>query len=139
MNVTSHLETTYGSTKVGQQITVDVHIQGLADPVRCRIDNLIDVGGGKFRIADGKSSIINDLSAKTPEQLLNSMSTANQKTFYDALKNGTVTQIKPAGARAQRFLGNLNPIQVEKSIDFFVNDVSTNGYNMFKKTLILVQ
>jgi hypothetical protein len=42
----------------------------------------------------------------------------------------------PAGARAQTFLGNLNPIQVEKSIDFFVNDVSTNGYSMFKKTLI---
>ncbi|EMY3559731.1 fibronectin type III domain-containing protein [Flavobacterium psychrophilum] len=136
MNVTSHLETTYGSTKVGQQITVDIYIQGSTTPVRCRIDNLIDVGGGKFRIADGKSSIINDLSVKTPEQLLNSMSTVNQKTFYDALKNGTVTQIKPAGARAQTFLGNLNPIQVEKSIDFFVNDVSTNGYSMFKKTLI---
>jgi hypothetical protein len=27
-------------------------------------------------------------------------------------------------------------INVEKSIDFFVNDVSTNGYNLFKKTLI---
>lgn len=66
------------------------------------------------------------------------MSTTNQKAFYDVLKNGTVTQIKPAGENAKRFLGVNLPqnIQVEKSIDFFVNDVSTNGYNMFKKTLI---
>ena len=138
MNLTSYLETTYGSTKVGQQITVDVYIQGITTPVRCRIDNLIDVSGNGtlFRIADGKSSIVNNLSTKTPTELLNSMSTANQKTFYDALKNGTITQIKPAGQRAQNFLGNLNPIQVEKSVDFFVNDISTNGYNIFKKTLV---
>ena len=117
---------------------MDVYIQGSTTPVRCRIDNLIDVSGNGtlFRIADGKSSIVNNLSAKSPTELLNGMSTANQKTFYEALKNGTVTQIKPAGQRAQNFLGNLNPIQVEKSIDFFVNDVSTSGYNMFKKTLV---
>lgn len=136
MNVTKHLENVYGSGKVGEQITVDVFIQGNVNPVRCRIDNLIDLGNGTFRIADGKSSIINDLSKKTAEELLNSMSTVNQKTFYQALKDGTVTQIVPAGNRAQLFLGSLNPIQVEKSIDFFVNDVSTNGYSIFIKTLV---
>lgn len=71
------------------------------------------------------------------------MSTVNQKTFYEALKDGTITQIKPAGARAESFFTSggrqgipTNGIQVEKSIDFFVNDVSTNGYNMFIKTLV---
>jgi len=142
MNVTDHLETAYGKVKVGQQITVDVYIQGRTTPVRCRIDNLIDVGNGnKFRIADSKSSLINDLSKKTPEQLLNNMSTANQKIFYDALKNGTVTQIKPAGQRATDYFSRIGKklpptgINVEKSIDFFVNDVSTSGYKIFKKTL----
>ena len=73
MNLTSHLEANYGSTKVGQQITVDIYIQGQTLPVRCRIDNLIDVSGNGtlFRIADGKSSIINNLSTKTPTELLN--------------------------------------------------------------------
>ena len=105
MNVSKYLEDTYGVSNIGQQITVDVYIAGRSTPVRCRIDNLIDINGNGelFRIVDAKSSIVNDLSTKTALQLKNTTCTPNQKLFYDALKNGNVTQIKPVGNRAKVF------------------------------------
>jgi len=142
MNVSKYLDDTYGASNIGQQITVDIYITGRSTPVRCRIDNLIDVNGdgSLFRIADAKSSIVNNLSSKTPLQLKNTTSTVNQKLFYDAMENGTITQIKPAGNRAKQFLDvptlsdlpqNIN---IETAVDFYVNDFATDGYGIYKKT-----
>ncbi len=142
-NVNTHLDEIYGADNVGRQITVD--ITTTTETFTVRLDNMIDEVGGKinFKIGDAKSSINNNLSAKTPEQLRNSMSTGNQKKLYDALQNGTLTQAKPRGARARQFF-NVNSnddlpfINLSKKVDFYVNDSPASaGYNIYKKTLEL--
>lgn len=72
------------------------------------------------------------------DKLITQRSTTNQKTFYQALTNGEVEIIKPRGQRAEVFFQQLGEeippnLNIEKSIDFFVNDVATDGYNIFKK------
>lgn len=134
MNVTDYLRKTYGSTKLGRQITVDIKIKGIDKPVRCRLDNLVDTGGGKFKIIDAKSSIKVDLSKVKLDELKTAKSTHNQKKFYKALEEGTVEKITPKGKNAQDFFGeNLREnISIENSVDFYVNDISKDGYNIFK-------
>ena len=143
-NVTKYLEDTVGASKVGTQISVDISIAGQAGKMGCIIDNLVVKADGSFTIADAKSSINKDLSLITASDLAKTATTPNQKVFYDALANGNVTQVMPAGKRAEDFFksGGRNGIpetgiNVNKSIDFYVNDVATNGYKIFKKTLDL--
>lgn len=78
------------------------------------------------------------MSGKTAADLVNDMSTTNQKLLYDGLKKNAIQQIKPRGDLAKQFFGNNLPnnINVEKSVDFFVNDTALEGYGIFKKTLI---
>ncbi len=137
INVTRYLREILGNTKVGRQITVDVTLTN-GQKFTCRLDNLIDVGNNRFRIVDAKSSIVQDLSGKTAADLVNDMSTTNQKLLYDGLKKNAIQQIKPRGDLAKQFFGNNLPnnINVEKSVDFFVNDTALEGYGIFKKTLI---
>jgi len=81
------------------------------------------------------------LHTKTAEYLASGWSTQNQKAFYDALKKGEVQNIQPRGARAEEFFQNLGinnipkNMPVSNNIEFFLNDVATEGYSMFKKTL----
>ena len=72
------------------------------------------------------------------------MSTPNQKTFYEGLASGKLQQVVPVGDRATDFLTPHYPpgqiptsLQINKSVEFYVNDTATNGYNIFKKTLEL--
>ncbi|MCO5279358.1 MAG: hypothetical protein M9911_15345 [Saprospiraceae bacterium] len=142
-NVNTHLDNIYGVDNVGRQITVD--ITTTTETFTVRLDNLIDEVGGKinFKIGDAKSSINNNLSSQTADQLRNSMSTINQKKLYDALHNGTVIQAKPRGERAQAFFGvksndAIPNINLKTQVDFFVNDFPPDsGYNIYKKTLKL--
>jgi hypothetical protein len=74
------------------------------------------------------------------DNLINQYATINQKTFYDALKNGQVQSIKPRGQRAIDFFGvesnnDLFNINIGNKIEFLVNDFATEGYNIYKKTL----
>jgi hypothetical protein len=98
--------------------------------------------GNKYKIIDAKSSITQNLSGKTAENLAESWSTNNQKQFYDALKANQVQSIKPRGQNAIDYFENINPgqplpsnLSIENSIEFLVNDVATDGYNMFSKIL----
>jgi len=142
-NVNTHLDNIYGADNVGRQITVD--ITTTTETFTVRLDNMIDEVGSKinFKIGDAKSSINNNLSGQTADQLRNSMSTVNQKKFYDAIQYGTVIQAKPRGARAVEFFGvensnQLPNINFSKQVDFFVNDSPASaGYNIYKKTLNL--
>ena len=143
-NVNTHLDNIYGVENVGRQITVD--ITTATETFTVRLDNMIDEVGGKinFKIGDAKSSINNNLSIQTAEQLRNNMSTVNQKKLYNALQNGTVIQAKPRGERARVFFGaqsdDLIPIiNLSNKVDFYVNDFPASaGYNIYKKTLNLL-
>lgn len=142
-NVNLHLDNIYGAGNVGRQITVD--ITTTTETFTVRLDNIIDEVGGKvnFKIGDAKSSINNNLSSKTAEQLRNSMSTPNQMKLYNALESGTIIQAKPRGERARIFfnvetIDDLYPINLSTNIDFYVNDSPASaGYNIYKKTLEL--
>ncbi len=138
-----YLEDTVGS-KVGTQISVDISIAGTSGKMRCIIDNLVVKADGSFTIADAKSSINRDLSQLSASDLAKSATTKNQKAFYEALANGSVTQVMPVGKRAENFFADggrtgipNSGIIVNKSIDFYVNDSAVNGYKIFKKTLDL--
>ena len=139
VNVTKYLRKTYGTNKVGRQITVDIKIKGIEEPVRCRLDNLVDMGNGKYKIIDAKSSVNTDLSKVTLNELKTTRSTVNQKEFYKAIKNGAIESIEPKGKNAKQFFINqikLNKIpksiETENTVEFLVNDFATKGYNIFK-------
>jgi hypothetical protein len=137
VNCTKYLRETYGNTNVGRQITVDITLTN-GQVVTCRVDNLVKQGS-TYKIIDAKSSIINNLGTKNVDDLISQYATINQKTFYEALKNGQVQSIKPRGQRAVDYFdvptqADLFNINIGNSIDFLVNDVATNGYNIYKKT-----
>jgi hypothetical protein len=136
VNCTKYLRETYGYANVGRQITVDVTLSN-GQVVTCRIDNLVKQGN-TYKIIDAKSSIINNLSAKNVDELISQYATTNQKTFYDALKNGQVQKIVPRGQRAVDYFSNFggippNGIGIGNQVEFLVNDVATDGYNIYKK------
>jgi hypothetical protein len=138
-NVTSYLRQKYGITNVGRQITVDIFIEGVQEPIRCRLDNLIAIENGKFLVIDAKSSIKYDLSQESINNLVKRLSTKNQKSFYEALKNGEISQVKPVGENARNYLVDQlkmaevpENISIDGSIDFFVNDVAVDGYSLYK-------
>jgi hypothetical protein len=137
-NCTKYLREKYGNVNVGRQITVDIFLNN-GDKITCRLDNLVK-DGNIYKIIDAKSSIIHNLGAKHVDDIINTYSTPNQKIFYDALKSGEVQSIKPRGQNAQRYFNvstndALFNIYIGNSIEFLVNDVATNGYNIFKKSL----
>ncbi|AUS06129.1 hypothetical protein [Pseudotamlana carrageenivorans] len=140
VNVTNYLRKTYGYTKVGRQITVDIKIKGIQEPVRCRLDNLIDIGGGKFKIIDAKSSLKVDLSKQNVNNLSTIRSTKNQKIFYKAIREGNVENITPKGSNASDYFELLNPnspiipknIKIDPKIEFLVNDNKIKDYNIYK-------
>ncbi len=138
-NVTKYLEKSFGRTNIGRQITIDIFIKGKGK-VTCRVDNLIRQNNGKFKIVDAKSSITQDLSAKEVNSIVNSLTTKNQKAFYEAIKSGSIEKIVPRGARAIEYFSKFKEFEealpinlnIERTIDFFVNDISEEGYNIFK-------
>lgn len=93
-----------------------------------------------FKIIDAKSSILQDLSTKEVSKLVSEFSTKNQKAFYEALKNGTIEKITPRGELAREyFVDQLDEVipdnlNIENTIDFYVNDVATSGYGIYKTT-----
>ncbi|MDG3584162.1 hypothetical protein [Galbibacter pacificus] len=138
MNVTKYLRQIYGNTNVGRQITVDITLKN-GNVITCRLDNLVK-DGSIYKIIDAKSSTVQNLSTKTADNLVNSWSTPNQKTFYNALKNGNVQNIKPRGKNALEFFdvksNNLiEPISIGNNVEFYVNDVAVDGYSIFKKII----
>jgi len=137
-NVTKHLRETYGNTNVGRQITIDITLKN-GNTITCRVDNLVK-DGSSYKIIDAKSSISKQLHTKTAEDLASSWSTKNQKAFYDALKNGDVQSIKPRGNLAMDYFDGLgidvpDNLPIKKSIDFYVNDIAKDGYNIYVKPL----
>lgn len=138
INVTNYLRQTYGNANVGRQITVDITLKN-GDVVTCRLDNLVK-DENTYIVIDAKSSTIQNLSVSTADKLVNSWSTPNQKSFYNALMNENVQHVKPRGQRAIDFFGvestnQLLPININPNIEFYVNDVAVDGYIIFKKTL----
>lgn len=138
-NVTQYLDNSFGRANVGRQITIDIFIKG-KEKITCRVDNLIRQSDGKFKIIDAKSSIIQDLSTKEGSAIVNGLTTKNQKSFYDALKQGTIEKITPRGSRALDYFKQFNEfnnilpnnLNVETTVDFFVNDIAESGYNIYK-------
>lgn len=138
VNCTKYLRETYGNANVGRQITVDVTLSN-GQVVTCRLDNLVKQGN-TYKIIDAKSSIINNLGAKNVDDLISQYATTNQKAFYDALKNGQVQSIKPRGQNAIDYFRGIDPnmpmpnnLQIGNQVEFLVNDVATDGYNIYKK------
>jgi len=85
---------------------------------------------------------VSNLGAKNADDLVSRFSTPNQKIFYDALRNGQVQSIKPRGERAADYFYRINPnvampddISISNQIEFLVNDIPTDGYNIYKKIL----
>ncbi len=140
-NVSKYLQKNYGRLNVGRQITLDIYIKDIGK-ITCRVDNLIKLKNGKFQIVDAKSSVVQNLSQKKADDIASSLTTKNQKVFYEALKNKNIDKIKPRGQRAISYFkqfsefNNLLPenLNIEESIDFYVNDIAQKGYNIFKIT-----
>jgi len=136
INCTNYLQQTYGRVNVGRQITVDITLSD-RKAVTCRLDNLVKQGN-TYKIIDAKSSIVSNLGVKNADDLVSRFSTPNQKTFYDALRNGQVRSIKPRGQRAADYFlgfGGIpdSGINVGNSVEFLVNDAVTDGYKIHKK------
>lgn len=136
-NVTRYLQKVAGNINVGRQITMDIYIKGKGK-ITCRVDNLVQLKSGKFKVVDAKSSKFQDLSAKEASDIVQNLTTKNQKAFYEALKDGAIEKIKPRGSRAIEYFEDQLKINVPENlniaqeVEFFVNDMETEGYSIYK-------
>jgi len=81
-----------------------------------------------------------NISAKEASDIVHNLTTKNQKAFYEGLKDEAVEKIEPRGSRAIEYFsefleyaGSLpESLDIDESIDFYVNDHASAGYNIFK-------
>ncbi len=139
-NVTNYLRNNFGAGNVGRQVYAKVHLKN-GDIFNVIFDNLV-LNGNKVQIIDAKSSITTNLLLEAINLFLAKFATKNQNKLYSAITNNSVAKIVPYGKRAgelwktpggapnipTNILSNL-----EKSVHFYVNDLFTNGYNIYKR------
>ena len=96
------------------------------------------------------SSIFADFKKYTSKQIIKLIKesnesraewcTTNQDQFYKALKSVKIKNTKPTGSNASNFFttggrqGIPSNLNIENTIDFFVNDVAVKGYSIYKLT-----
>lgn len=119
-DVNDRLAKKYGKGKVAEQVTLDVTGPG-GDVVRIRIDNLVDTGGGKYKLVDAKHSEVSDLTKGD----LHSTLTENQKQAFKWIKEGKTKNIEVRGEKGEQIgLSSGDYIKVDPSIEIHVNSPS---------------
>lgn len=118
--VSERLTKKYGRGKVAEQVTLEVTGPD-GKTVRIRIDNLVDSGGGKYKLIDAKHSEVSDLTKGD----LHSTLTENQKKAFKWLKDGEAKTVEVRGTKGEQIgLNSGDRIKVESDIEIHVNSTS---------------
>lgn len=144
-NCTSELISKFGADKVGSQIYAKIETKN-GQKFTCIFDNVVfDEATGKYFIYDAKSRLIvnggtkKQLSELSADQIRTNASTKNQIRLHEAMMGDNLESVELYGLRFNKWKDDNGDIsksildKLDLHIRFLVNDLSTDGYNIWEK------